>query len=60
MRSIKSAKAKSRARGAMVVEYLVVLGALGLVLAFSLVYVSGPALYERFRRDQKALASPMP
>jgi hypothetical protein len=60
MRTIKRAKARSQSRGAMVVEYLVVLGALGLVLSFSLVYVSGPVLYERFRRDQRALASPMP
>ena len=50
----------SRARGAYVIEYLVVVAALALVLAASLAYVSGPMLYTRFRHDQRALASPIP
>lgn len=53
-------RSTANVRGAYVVEYLVVVGALVLVVAAGLAYISGPMLYLRFRHDQRALASPIP
>lgn len=60
MINIRRAKARSRARGTVIVEYLVVIGALGLVVATALSVVAGPALFKTFRSTQRAAASPMP
>ena len=56
----RSLSRRSRARGAHVVEYLVVVGALALVVASALVYVAGPNLVVTFRVRQRAAAAPMP
>lgn len=50
----------SRTRGAVQVEYLVVLALLGLVVATALATVAAPELYKTFRRVQRNAAAPMP
>jgi hypothetical protein len=51
---------RARARGAVLVDYLVVLGALGLVVCAALVYVAGPSLVRSYRAASRSAASPMP
>lgn len=57
---MQRARARSRARGAYIVEYLITIGALALVVATALSVVAGPALFKTFRITQRAAASPMP
>jgi Tfp pilus assembly protein FimT len=56
----RSVVSRARARGSFLVEYLIVLGVLGLALATVLAVIVAPHLYKTYRKAQAAAAAPMP
>ena len=53
-------KRKNSRGNAHLVEYIITIGALGLVVATALALTAGPQLSKTFRHTQRSAASPMP
>ena len=53
-------KRKNNRGNAHIVEYLITIGALGLVVCTALALTAGPQLSKIFRHAQRSAASPMP
>lgn len=51
---------RAHARGSFLVEYLIVVGVLGLAVATVLATIAAPHLYKTYRKAQAAAAAPMP